>query len=402
MLSVPARLDGAITVNFVELVTLVTVAEVPPKVTEVTVVKFVPLIVTFVFVVAGPSFGETEVTVGAAISGPDEMVNVIVALYVPEKAFAGMDSHQSVASVTAPMPVVVAALAKMLGAGAPPKAVPVTATGYVTELCGSVQLEPVAQVAFGRALLFAVIDEPLKLSVEVGSLQGPAALQELVPVRSVIRETDAERVHPAPEPVASMAVSVSGVEMFAVTPGRPVIHLAEVGPSIAREPADTVAVPMEVQRPDGLVLVQGFDKAGEDVTSAEPSARTPAMSKRPVPKWGLRAFDTGPPLNGHGNELFEFPSNGLRHQLLSGILHLRRRSSVSWKFAGPRGPGCSIAATRRWSPSELRTTLSEATPAGTRTATGEGLRPAIFARSSVGADRSVVGVDNSQRRVLPS
>jgi hypothetical protein len=113
----------------VELVTFVTVAGVPPNVTEDTVVKLVPLIVTLVLAVAGPSFGETEVTVGAATSGPDEIVNVMVSLYDPAKAFVGMANHQSEARLTAPIPVVAAALAKMLGTGVPPGATPVRITG---------------------------------------------------------------------------------------------------------------------------------------------------------------------------------------------------------------------------------------------------------------------------------
>jgi hypothetical protein len=55
----------------------------------------------------------------------------------------------------------------------------------VTELLAGVQVEPVAQVATGRALLLAVVEEPLKLTLDVGSRQGFAALQELVPVTSV-------------------------------------------------------------------------------------------------------------------------------------------------------------------------------------------------------------------------
>ncbi len=56
----------------------------------------------------------------------------------------------------------------------------------MTELIGGVQVERSAQVATGRALLLAVVEEPLKLILDVGSLQGLAALQELVPVTSVI------------------------------------------------------------------------------------------------------------------------------------------------------------------------------------------------------------------------
>jgi hypothetical protein len=127
--SVPAPLAGTVTVSFVGLVTLVTEAGVPPTVTDVTVVKPVPMRVTLVLCVAGPSLGETEPTVGGATSGPDEMVKVMVSLYVPLKAVAGTSSHQSVARLTPPIPVVTPALAKMLGAGVPPRDVPVSVTG---------------------------------------------------------------------------------------------------------------------------------------------------------------------------------------------------------------------------------------------------------------------------------
>jgi hypothetical protein len=125
---VPAVLGGAVAVSRVGLVTDVTVAGVPPKVTDVTVVKPVPVTVTFVGAVATPLAGVTAVTVGAPTVGPEDKVKVTVSAYVPGAAFAGMCSHQSVASWMAPSPVALPAVARTVGRG-PRRAVAVSATG---------------------------------------------------------------------------------------------------------------------------------------------------------------------------------------------------------------------------------------------------------------------------------
>jgi hypothetical protein len=59
------------------------------------------------------------------------MLSVIVLVYVPAKAFAGMGNHQSVAKATAPMPDVAAALATTTGSQGCPLAAQVVgiATG---------------------------------------------------------------------------------------------------------------------------------------------------------------------------------------------------------------------------------------------------------------------------------
>jgi hypothetical protein len=62
-----AACAGVVTVIVVELVTDTLVPAVPPNVTEVAPVKFVPVMVTEVPPAAGPLFGDTEVTVGGAI-----------------------------------------------------------------------------------------------------------------------------------------------------------------------------------------------------------------------------------------------------------------------------------------------------------------------------------------------
>jgi hypothetical protein len=47
------------------------------------------------------------------------MLSVMVFSYVPAYAFAGTDSHQSVAQLMAPMPLVLPAVAKVLGVQTP-------------------------------------------------------------------------------------------------------------------------------------------------------------------------------------------------------------------------------------------------------------------------------------------
>ena len=101
-------------------------------------------------------------------------------------------------------------------------------------------------------------------------------------------------VQPAPEPVASMAVSVRGADTFAVTPLGPLAHFTEVGPSMAREPGETVAVPETEQRAERSVPLQGADEAAEQSTSAGPRARTSAMANHPTQNCGLHAFNTAP------------------------------------------------------------------------------------------------------------
>ena len=126
--SVPAPLGGTVAVIRVGLVIRVRVAGVPPNITDVDVVKLVPVMVTLVLAVAGPSPGETEETVGGATCGPDDMVSVTVSLYVPARALDGTASHQSVARLTAPIPLVTAALARMVGVD-PVDDVPLSVTG---------------------------------------------------------------------------------------------------------------------------------------------------------------------------------------------------------------------------------------------------------------------------------
>jgi hypothetical protein len=127
--SVPVSFGGAVTVSLVGLVTDVTVAVVPPNVTEVTVVKFVPLTTTFVAVVALPTGGVTDVTDGMPTVGPEDNVRVMVSVYVPGAALAGMFNHQSVARSLAPIPVDLPAVATMLGGDVPLRVVPVNVTG---------------------------------------------------------------------------------------------------------------------------------------------------------------------------------------------------------------------------------------------------------------------------------
>ena len=62
---VPAEWAGDVAVICVELLTVKDVAAVPPKLTAVAPVRFVPLIVTLVPPAVEPVFGETPVTVGA-------------------------------------------------------------------------------------------------------------------------------------------------------------------------------------------------------------------------------------------------------------------------------------------------------------------------------------------------
>ena len=64
-LLVPAVPAGVIQVMVVELTTLTLVVTVPPIVTIVAPVKFVPVIVTLVPPATGPLAGAIEVTVGA-------------------------------------------------------------------------------------------------------------------------------------------------------------------------------------------------------------------------------------------------------------------------------------------------------------------------------------------------
>ena len=65
-LTVPADCPGAVAVMLVALLTVKLVAGVPPKLTAVAPVKFVPVIVTIVAPAAGPLVGEMLVTVGGA------------------------------------------------------------------------------------------------------------------------------------------------------------------------------------------------------------------------------------------------------------------------------------------------------------------------------------------------
>jgi hypothetical protein len=65
--TVPAAWAGVVAVIEVGPFTVKLVAAVPPKVTAVVPLKLVPVIVTLVPPSVGPLFGETEVTVGAAM-----------------------------------------------------------------------------------------------------------------------------------------------------------------------------------------------------------------------------------------------------------------------------------------------------------------------------------------------
>ena len=60
----PAACAGVVAVIEVALFTVKLVAAVPPKVTAVAPVKFVPVMVTLVPPAVGPVFGDTVVTVG--------------------------------------------------------------------------------------------------------------------------------------------------------------------------------------------------------------------------------------------------------------------------------------------------------------------------------------------------
>ena len=79
---------GSFTVSLVELLVVIEVAALVPKVTDVTVVKFVPVIVTVVPPAAGPEFGVTLVTVGAG-------------RYVKAEAFVPVPPAAVTATVTA-------------------------------------------------------------------------------------------------------------------------------------------------------------------------------------------------------------------------------------------------------------------------------------------------------------
>jgi hypothetical protein len=68
-------------------------------------------------------------TVRPLSHGPDEAVSVIVSVYVPAYAFAGMFSHQSVVHLTAPRPDVADAVAKVVGVQTPVAHDDVMATG---------------------------------------------------------------------------------------------------------------------------------------------------------------------------------------------------------------------------------------------------------------------------------
>ena len=61
----PAACAGVVTVIDVAEFTVTPVAGVPPKVTDVAPVRFVPVIVTVVPPAVGPALGESPVTVGA-------------------------------------------------------------------------------------------------------------------------------------------------------------------------------------------------------------------------------------------------------------------------------------------------------------------------------------------------
>ena len=63
----PALLDGVMQVTDVALTATTEVADVPPNVTVVVPVRFVPVIVTAVLPATGPLAGLTVVIVGAAI-----------------------------------------------------------------------------------------------------------------------------------------------------------------------------------------------------------------------------------------------------------------------------------------------------------------------------------------------
>ena len=62
----PAAPDGVVAVTVVALTTTTEVAALPPTVTELVPVRFVPVIVIAVPPLVGPTFGETDEIVGSA------------------------------------------------------------------------------------------------------------------------------------------------------------------------------------------------------------------------------------------------------------------------------------------------------------------------------------------------
>jgi hypothetical protein len=183
----------------------------------------------------------------------------------------------------APMPVVAAAVAMVVGVHVVPEllVVPQVAivTGPVTEFAGNVQVESGAQTPSCPWLTRLEMTFPLPLA---DSVQGLIDVHFVVPVESVNGVAKAVRVQPPPEPVASM-MEIYPLRSTTVSyPERVSDHLIVGGAATAREPAVTVAVPVIEQSRFGelIPLAEHFVVAPAfDVTmTAGPIASTPATN----------------------------------------------------------------------------------------------------------------------------
>lgn len=195
--------------------------------------------------------------------GPLTMLSVMVLVYVPAWAFAGMFSPHVIGMSIAPMPVVGAALTKEVGVHVvPAPVVPHSATGTVepTESVGSVHVEAAAHtpscpddprfLIHSVGVVLQVFFFLTTLSPAVGSVQGFVDEHLPVPVESVNGAAEAVRFQPVPEPVASIAVIVPWRCTMVSYPERVSDHLIVEGAPTASVPGATVAVPvMEQYKP---------------------------------------------------------------------------------------------------------------------------------------------------------
>jgi hypothetical protein len=161
-------------------------------------------------------------------------------------------------------------------------------------LNGVVQVDPLAQVAAGRALLFTVVEEPLMLILEADSSHCALAVQPVLTVSSVAFDTEALSVQPAPDPVPSTATSGAWSDKWVVVPPGNDAQLISLGPSNESDPAEIIAVPEKVHAgpPEKL---HGLDEAGWKSTMEGATTKATAVNACTMRRWGIRAAFTGTP-----------------------------------------------------------------------------------------------------------